>query len=521
MRRARLRRGVGRSVRLARGRVFCVLFVLVAARVHFGFGRAEKTAVLELFGAFDQLTDPTGSGGFYRSLAAFARVGFASQTLGAAPHVLNRIDASTDVGLGRAEVVGHAVQALILDIALARRHVLDEAARHGALAARALDLTTFLDARRVGAATSAGQDHRQPGADAGGEAENAKRAELDHPAPVARSEFASELLWARVRACRFLQACCRFRATSGFVNWAAVLLCAGLGTRLRPLTELVPKPLVWLGDRPLVDHAVACLHAGGAREFEFNAFHLASQVAAHVARRADDPALPGSQLRCVVETELLGTAGGIRGLARDLAHVVIWNGDIYAPDVDVSRLITLGRQEWPVLLVAPPASGPGTLGLDAQGRVVRLRGYVAAGETRAADYIGIAVLPDAFVRSLPRHGCLVGDGLVPWLASGKPVTTLSHRGHWSDGGTIAQYLAQNRHWLGRRGVTNHLGQGAALAPEVALVESVVGEGARIIGSGAVERSVIWPGARAESPLSDAVVLSDGRVVHGVTAGGQA
>lgn len=313
------------------------------------------------------------------------------------------------------------------------------------------------------------------------------------------------------------------------MNWASVLLCAGLGTRLRPLTERVPKPLVWLGDRALVEHAVLQLHAAGARDFEFNAFHLSSLVEHYVARLAAEPIFADSQLRCTSETELLGTAGGIRTMARDREHVVVWNGDIYAPDVNVSRLVTLGRQEWPVLLVAPPASGQGTptsgaaisgaatrgtVGLDARGRVVRLRSYVSAPETQFADYIGIAVLPAAFIRGLPAQGCLVGDGLLPWLASGKPVTTLSYAGHWSDGGTIEQYLAQNRHWLQRQGKDNHMGSGAVLAPTVTASASVIGEGARVSGSGVVERSVIWPGADVDAPLVDAVVALDGHVVFG-------
>lgn len=271
------------------------------------------------------------------------------------------------------------------------------------------------------------------------------------------------------------------------------------------------------------------LHAGGAREFVFNAFHLAPLVEGYVGRLGAEPPFAESELRCVVETDLLGTAGGVRGMARDREHLLVWNGDIYAPDVDVSQVITLGRQEWPVLLVAPPASGQGTaasgaatrgtatrgtVGLDAQGRVVRLRSYASALETQSADYIGIAVLPAAFVRSLPGQGCLVGDGLLPWLASGKPVTTLNYGGHWSDGGTIAQYLTQNRHWLERQRVDNHFGRGVVLAPDVKVVGSVIGDGARVSGAGVIERSVIWPGADVRAPAADAVVLSDGRVVFG-------
>jgi mannose-1-phosphate guanylyltransferase len=187
------------------------------------------------------------------------------------------------------------------------------------------------------------------------------------------------------------------------------------------------------------------------------------------------------------------------------------------------------------LVVAPTATGVGTVGLDSVGRVARLRRETFGVECRAADYIGIGVFPRAFVTALPRRGCLVGDGLLPWLAQGKPVTTILHGGHWSDGGTVPQYLAQNHHWLARRDVAgcerasagledapvgalvlldSYLGVGAHSEPGVRIVESVVGHGSQLVGRGELRRCVVWPGAVATAPLADAVVMFDGTVVHG-------
>jgi mannose-1-phosphate guanylyltransferase len=296
------------------------------------------------------------------------------------------------------------------------------------------------------------------------------------------------------------------------------MLCAGLGTRLRPLTALVPKPLVPVGDRPLVEHAVSLLHAAGARDFSFNAFYLPEQVQRFVS------ALPlaGATLESVVERELLGTGGGLRGLYRGHDHVVVWNGDIYAPDLDVDAVLAFGRQECPVLVVAPTVGHAGTVGLDGSGRVVSLRGETFGTSLCAADYIGVGVFPRAFIETLPRRGCLVGDGLVPWLAQGKPVATIMHPGHWSDGGTVEQYLAQNQHWLANHAphdgaeravaqLRSYLGAHARCAPEVTLTDSVVGRGARIVGEGELVRCVVWPGAVASAPLAGAVVLPDGAI----------
>lgn len=320
-----------------------------------------------------------------------------------------------------------------------------------------------------------------------------------------------ELLWADGRnTASWLNAWEDTRYKQG-VTWAAALLCAGLGTRLRPLTSLVPKPLVPVGDRPLVDHAVAALTAQGIDDVAINAFHLAEQVERYAAQRR----LASLGIRCVVEHELLGTAGGVRGLYTGRDHVLVWNGDIYAPDLDVGAVLAAAGRDWPTLVVASAAGG-GTVGLGADGRVVRLRGARFGTETTSVDYIGIAAFPRAFVTALPPRGCLVADGLLPWLAAGKPVGSVPHRGHWSDGGTLARYLEQNRDWLARYPQLarqgSYLGAGAQCAREVHLVRSVLGAGSRVVGAGEVVDSVVWPGALAAAPLRDVVVMSDGTIV---------
>lgn len=273
-----------------------------------------------------------------------------------------------------------------------------------------------------------------------------------------------------------------------------------------------------MGDRPLVDHALRLLLAAGARDVSFNAFHLPDQMQHYVATSSTVDA----SLRCVIEPDLLGTAGGVRGLYLGHDHVLVWNGDIYAPDLDVTALLSLGRHEWPVLVIAPTAGRTGTLGLDRDARVARLRGLRFGDETADADYVGIGLFPRAFIETLPRQGCLVEHGLLPWLTQGKPVATFTHHGYWSDGGTVRQYLAQHRHWLeyGSRervvrehSFESHWAPGAVCEPAVRVTHSVVGRGARILGHGELARCVVWPGAVATAPLCDVVVLPSGGVVR--------
>lgn len=286
------------------------------------------------------------------------------------------------------------------------------------------------------------------------------------------------------------------------------MLCAGLGTRLRPLTSRLAKPLVPVGDRPLVQHAMEQLRAGDVRHFGLNAFHLSDQVRAFAAGLA----WADAHVECTVESELLGTAGGIRAMYAGQDRVIVWNGDIYAPDLDVAALLDEADPNAPVLCVSPNPGGTGTVGLGASGSVVRLREAPFGREQSAADYVGIAVLPRVFLRELPKQGCLVGDGLLPWLASGKPVHSFAYRGHWSDGGTVAEYLRQNLHWLENyHGGVSFVAAGASVSSSVTLSGCVIGAGANVVGAGVLEQCVVWPGAVASAPAARAVFTPEERV----------
>src|SRR5690349_18302270 len=149
---------------------------------------------------------------------------------------------------------------------------------------------------------------------------------------------------------------------------SAMVLCAGFGTRLRPLTDELPKPLVPVGDRTILEHALTNLREAGVDQLVINVHHLAEQFARVLA--SSDP-----NVRMVVESEIRGTAGGVAGARAHLssAPVLVWNGDILvAPPID--QLLVRCEPQSFCLGVAPRPLGEGTIGLDAEGNVVRLRG---------------------------------------------------------------------------------------------------------------------------------------------------
>jgi len=290
----------------------------------------------------------------------------------------------------------------------------------------------------------------------------------------------------------------------------AMVLCAGLGTRLRPLSDLRPKALVPVGDRPMLAHVLDRLAAAGIERVAVNAHHRAGELRAWL--RANAPAVAVSD-----EPELLGTAGGLahaRALLGTGGGALVWNGDILA-DVDLAALLAAAAAgDDAALAVRPCAPGEGNVGFDAAGRVVRLRGERVAAEARGGEFLGVHVVGARLRDALPARGCLVGDVYIPAMRAGALLRAAAHDGPFVDVGSPAGYLAANVAWLAARGLRSWVGEAARVAEGVALDGSVVGAGAVVEGSGALARVVVWPGVRVRAPLADAVATEGGLVEVG-------
>ena len=287
---------------------------------------------------------------------------------------------------------------------------------------------------------------------------------------------------------------------------SAIILCAGFGTRLRPLTDELPKPLVPVGDRSILQHALSTLHAAGVGELMINVHHLPEQFAQAVAGF-------GQNVRVLVEPEIRGTAGGVAGARGHLSStpLLVWNGDILvAPPLD--QLLVRCEPHSFCLGVAPRPLGEGTVGLDAEGQVVRLRGERFGAEQRGGDYVGVLALGAGALAALPERGCLFGDAALPLLRAGGRVRSVEVSEPWTDAGDLASLLAANLAWLDARGRSSFQGRGAEVAPHVELRRALVGAGARVHGQGILEDCVVCPGATAVAPLSNVIVAPSGRVI---------
>ncbi len=277
-----------------------------------------------------------------------------------------------------------------------------------------------------------------------------------------------------------------------------MVLAAGLGTRLRPLTDLLPKPLVPIGDRPMLAHVAERLREAHCERIVANAHHHADAIAAFCAREG---------IEVSREEDLLGTAGGLEHAAALLGEgdVLVHNGDVLV-DVDLRALGDAHREKGAAatLAIVSCAEHEGNVGVDGAGRVVRLRKETFAdGEIAAGEFTGVHVVSPIVRATLPKKGCVVGDVYMPRLRGKAADLYVYHARDYVDVGSIEGYIRANVAWLGAR--TSFVADGAYVAEGVTLDRVVVGANARVEGAGVVSRCVVWPNAIARAPLEGIVI----------------
>jgi len=285
-----------------------------------------------------------------------------------------------------------------------------------------------------------------------------------------------------------------------------MFLCAGLGTRLLPLTRELPKPLVPLGDRPVLAHLLSALEAGGGRLRAVNTHHLQEKISEFIY--GYDPSIHVS-----LEEELRGTAGGVWAARAAFAPapLLVWNADILTRPKITELVQGLKRAPLALSVELLPAH-QGNVGLDASGRVVRLRQCAVGDEVVGGNYVGILAMRPDYLETLPERGCLIGDVAIPLMQRPEGIVGIAHESRWSDLGSLRAYLDENLCWLSERATACWCEPSAMVASTVEVRASVVGAGAKISGQGLVERVVVWPGASCDAPLSDAIVTRQAGVV---------
>lgn len=298
----------------------------------------------------------------------------------------------------------------------------------------------------------------------------------------------------------------------------AMVLAAGYGERMRPLTLERPKPLLPLWNRSLLERMLRMLRAWGVRDVLLNAHHLPGAILNEVRRGP----VEGLRVAIVFEPVILGTGGALRNAAWFFDEQPFWlvNGDI-AADLDPEPLLRGATDPKTLASVwLDDTRGPRTVEVR-DGRVLSFRGG-AGGHTLC----GVHGLKPDILRYVPEGPSSLIEAYEKAIQAGRSIRARVQSGaFWADLGTPEQYLdahAETReaHRLGRRGggLYDPCAEPRALRAEARDFASVE-EGARIAPGARLTRTVVWAGAVVgpRTVASDAVI-GRGAYVNGPVKG---
>lgn len=282
----------------------------------------------------------------------------------------------------------------------------------------------------------------------------------------------------------------------------AVVLAAGYGTRMLPLSRDLPKPMMPLWGKPMLQHVLEMLARWGVRDVLINMHHQPGEIL-EFARRA-----PVRNLRIALsfEPEILGTGGALRRAEWFVRDGTFWmiNADVAARLDPAPLLRAFERGKHVAALWMHPARGPRTV--EVRDGLVRDFAGTRPGAPGTFTFCGLHLLSARILKWLPEEGFAgIIEAYERAMKDGETVAAAcATKSYWSDIGTPEQYLKAHRELQRPRRASF-----AAISPA-----AHVARGAR------VENSVIWDGARLgpRARVYRAIVGRDTTVneaVHGI------
>ena len=212
-------------------------------------------------------------------------------------------------------------------------------------------------------------------------------------------------------------------------NRQAVILAGGRGTRLRPYTMVLPKPLVPIGERPILEIIVRQLREHGFTNLVFAVNHMAELVRSFFG----DGSKWGTRITYSLEDEPMGTAGPI-GLLEDLQeNFLVMNGDVLT-DIDYGDLMRVHMEKQPIATVATCIKKvPISLGVLDVSPEQRLVGYTEKPVLQYCVSMGIYILNRRILQYIARDRYLDLPNLMQTLIQkGEAIHCYDYHGRWLD-----------------------------------------------------------------------------------------
>jgi N-acetylmuramate 1-kinase len=308
----------------------------------------------------------------------------------------------------------------------------------------------------------------------------------------------------------------------------AIILAAGFGTRIRPLSFRTPKPLLPVWGKPVLQHTIDALAGWGVKEVLINLHHSAAPIFSYVTQIKP----PGMRVVLSYEPDILGTGGAIRKAAWFLDDSCFWivNGDIIF-DLDPAALLRTFNSRNPLAaLWMTDASGPRTVELSKG--VVTNFSSARAGTPGTQTFCGVHLVSPEILNHIPETGfSSIIAAYSHAMRTGRAVRGVSiANSFWMDIGTLPAYIeAHVRIYAAQRGgqrgarlfKPQQPEQLARLRAANVRINGVVSLGREVnVGRNSViENSVVWNNVRIEAgSFVKNAVLADGVSVRGRITG---
>src|SRR6516164_108239 len=308
----------------------------------------------------------------------------------------------------------------------------------------------------------------------------------------------------------------------------AFVLGAGLGTRLRPLTDVLPKPLLPIFGKQLVTFAIDHLSQIGIEKIWVNTHHLYQRFAVLASDQRYNA------VEFVFEPEILETGGGIKNLQRRIGDetFIVYSGDILT-DVPVEHLLEahLTQRNDVTLALRSTGLSSAVRWCSDSGRILDLYGDSRSGPARGYDFAGISIWnPSVFARIPENTKISFVPVLADWLkAGGKIGGVLLEENHWFNVGTRAEYLRLHQFIANQGWLPGYIRDSewpvrierSAKVFAASRIEgaSYVGDDCRVDGDAFIEDSILLPGSCVGSGVSlRSCIVGGARVLTGTYVG---
>ena len=312
----------------------------------------------------------------------------------------------------------------------------------------------------------------------------------------------------------------------------AVILVGGLGTRLQPLTNNIPKSVVPVLNRPFMEHTFAYLKSHGIEDIILTVNYLPEIIREYFGDGSD----AGVRLTYCYEEEPMGTAGAVKNAEEYLdSTFLVLNGDVFT-DLDLSDLIACHRENQSKATISlqwvENPSAFGVVETDAENRVQCFIEKPPAGE-ETTNWInaGIYVLEPDILKYVPENTHhMFENGLFPRIVEeDEPVYGYEFRGYWLDTGTLEYYFSLNRDLLSGKTCSPLIGnldsEGISIGENVLLDSSariappvLIGDNCRIGPNVSINGPVVMG---ENSTLEEGVTVEDTVIWDNVKIGEKA